>query len=88
MSERQPFQIRTHEHLGVFMDRYEKVGYTCLGVIALLYLLAIFVGMIASFPYGLLGLFGIVGIGALLIKVMKERLNNKEDDYYSKNIDR
>jgi ABC-type uncharacterized transport system permease subunit len=88
MSERQPFQIQTQEHLGVFMDRYEKVGYTCLGVIALLYLLAIFVGMIASFPYGLLGLLGIVGIGALLIKVMKERLNNKEDDYYSKNIDR
>lgn len=70
------------------MDRYEKVGYSCLGIIAILYIVGLLIGVIASFPYGLLGLIVIVGIGALAVKVVKERLSNKEDDYYSKNVDR
>lgn len=69
------------------MDKYEKVGFTCLGVLAILYILAIVVGTIVVFPFGLLGLVALIGIGALVIKVLKERVNNKEDDYYSKNVD-
>ena len=52
------------------------------------YLLAIFAGVIAAFPYGLLVLLGLLGVGVLLIKVIKERLANKEDDYYSKNVEK
>jgi hypothetical protein len=63
------------------MDKYEKVGYACLGLVALCYLLAMFIGVIAAFPFGLLILIGIVGVGALLIKVFKERLASTEDDY-------
>jgi len=70
------------------MDTYEKIGYTCLGAIAVLYLLAMLAGMIAAFPWGLLGLVVLLGIGALFVKVFKERLQNKEDNYYSKNVDR
>lgn len=69
------------------MDKYEKVGFTCLGVLAVLYILALLVGVIVAFPFGLLGLVALVGIGALVIKVLKERIGNKEDDYYSKNVD-
>ena len=70
------------------MDTYEKVGYTCLGVVAALYFLAILGGMIAIFPYGLLGFVVLIGVGALLVKVLKERLSNAEDRYYSDNIER
>lgn len=70
------------------MDGFEKVGYTCLGVIALCYVVAMVVGMVALFPLGLLGLVAIVGIGALIIKVVKERMSNKEDDFYSSNVDK
>jgi len=70
------------------MDKYEKVGYACLGLVALCYLLAMFVGVIAAFPFGLLILVGIVGVGALLIKVFKERLASTEDDYYDKNVEK
>jgi hypothetical protein len=69
------------------MDGFEKVGYTCLGLLALLYLAALLVGMFKALPFGLIGLVGLVGIGALLIKVIGERLRNKEDDYYSDNVD-
>jgi len=70
------------------MDTFEKIGYACLAVVAACYLLAIFAGVIAAFPYGLLVLLALLGLGALLIKVVKERLANKEDDYYSKNVEK
>lgn len=70
------------------MDRFEKIGYLCLGLVAVCYLVAMFAGMIATFPFGLIGLIAIVGIGALLIKVIRERLANAEDDHYSKTVDK
>lgn len=68
------------------MDRYEKIGYTCLGGLAVLYILAMIIGMIAAMPLGLIGLVAFIGIGALLVKVITERIANKEDDYYSQNV--
>ena len=70
------------------MDAYEKWGYSLLGIIAIIYLLAMLVGMIAAFPFGLIGLILITAIGILLVKVLKERLQNKEDDYYSNKVDK
>ncbi len=70
------------------MDKFEKTGYCLLAVIAVLYLAALLIGMVAAFPYGLVGIVLIVGIGVLFIKVIKERLQNKEDDYYSKKVDK
>jgi hypothetical protein len=74
--------------LGDVMDSYEKWGYSLLVIIAIAYLIAIFIGMIAAFPFGLLGLVFIAALGILMIKVLKERLQNKEDDYYSKEVDK
>ena len=70
------------------MDNFEKIGYLCLAVVALCYLAAMLVGMIAAFPLGLIGLAALVGIGALLIKVIKERRQNAEDDHYSRTVDK
>lgn len=70
------------------MDMFEKVAYWLLGSVAVLYVIAMIAGMFAIFPFGIIGLVVITGIGLLLIKVIKERLNNKEDDYYSKKVDK
>lgn len=70
------------------MDTLEKLGYACLGVVALCYVAAMLAGMVAAFPFGLIGLVAIVGIGALLLKVIRERRANTEDDYYSKTVDK
>ncbi len=70
------------------MDNLEKTGYLILAIIVGLWFIAIIVGMIAILPFGLIGLLLIVGIGLLLIKVIKERLSNKEDDYYNRNIEK
>ena len=66
----------------------EKTGYVLLGIIAVMWFLAIFTGLIVAMPYGLVGLIVIVGFGLLFIKVLKERLASQEDDYYSKNIEK
>jgi hypothetical protein len=64
----------------------EYIGYVLLAIVALIWIVALFIGMIAAFPYGIIGLIAIVGIGFLFIKVIKDRLENKEDDHYSDNV--
>ena len=66
----------------------EKIGYVLLAIVALCWLVAMLVGMIAAFPYGIIGLVAIVGIGFLFAKVVKDRLANKEDERYTKNVDK
>ena len=70
--------------LGKYLSDWKesRLNFTQLCVIAL------FVGMIAVFPFGILGLVFIAALGILMIKVVKERLQNKEDDYYNKEVDK
>jgi hypothetical protein len=70
------------------MDGLEKVAYALLGFVSVLYVAVMVAGLVAAFPWGIVGLIAIVGIGLLLIKVIRERIHNAEDDYYSKNVDR
>ena len=69
-------------------ERVEKTAYTILLGLTALWILAILVGSIAAFPMGLIGLLVLVAIGLLFVKVLKERLSNKEDQYYSKNVEK
>ena len=66
----------------------EKLGYIFLAVVAACWLLGMIVGMIAAFPFGIIGFVAILGLGFLFAKVVRDRLSNKEDDYYSKNVDK
>jgi hypothetical protein len=64
----------------------ETAAYFFLGIIVITWIIAMLIGFVATFPVGLIGLPLIIGIGLLVIKVIKERLENDEDDYYSKNV--
>ncbi len=64
-----------------------KIGYVLLVIVAIVWIGAIIDGLVIAFPLGLIGLVGILGLGFLLIKVISDRLNNKEDDHYSDNVD-
>ena len=66
----------------------EKVGYSLLAIVAFVWITVVLTGLVMAWPYGLIGLIGIIGLGFLLIKVISDRLNNKEDDHYSKNVDK
>lgn len=65
----------------------ERVGYILLAIVAACWLIAMVTGMIVAFPFGLIGLAGITGVGLLFAKVVKQRLQSDEDDYYDKNVD-
>ena len=66
----------------------EIIGYILLGIAAICWIFAVIIGVIVAFPFGLVGLIAIIGIGILFAKVVKDRSENTEDDYYSKNIDK
>jgi mannose/fructose/N-acetylgalactosamine-specific phosphotransferase system component IIC len=70
------------------VDSLEKIAYTLLGFVCVVYLGVMLVGLIAAWPWGIVGLIAIAAIGLLLIKVVSERLANDEDTYYSKNVDK
>ena len=64
----------------------EKIGYILLGIVAICWIIAVIIGVIATFPIGIVGLIAIIGTGFLFARVIKDRLENKEDDHYSENI--
>jgi hypothetical protein len=66
----------------------EKAGYILLAIVAVAWFMAIVTGLIVAFPVGLVGFVVLIGIGLLFAKVLQDRLTNKEDDYYSKNVDK
>ncbi|MCB9958807.1 MAG: hypothetical protein H6843_09410 [Rhodospirillaceae bacterium] len=66
----------------------EKFAYAVLGGVALTYVIALIAGMIVAWPFGIIGLVVLAAVGALFIKVLRDRLNNAEDDYYSRNVDK
>lgn len=64
----------------------EKIAYIILLIVVICFVIGMFAGLIALLPYGLPALIIIIGFGLLFIKALKERLQNKEDNYYSKNV--
>jgi hypothetical protein len=66
----------------------EKIGYVLLLIVAGCWLIGILVGMITAFPVGIIGLLAILGIGFLFAKVLRDRLANKEDNHYSKTVEK
>lgn len=66
----------------------ENIGYFLLGIVAVIWIIAVIIGVIVAFPFGLIGLLAILGFGFLFAKVIKDRMENKEDDHYSKTIDK
>ena len=64
----------------------ENLGYVLIGSVTVLWIVGMVAGMIAIYPFGLVGLVAFAGIGLLFTKVVKERLENKEDDHYNQNV--
>jgi hypothetical protein len=66
----------------------ENIGYLLLGIVTVCWIAAIIIGVVVAFPIGIIGLIAILGIGFLFAKVIKDRLENKEDDHYSDTVDK
>ncbi len=64
----------------------EYLGYILLVIVLVCWIIVVAISLVAAWPWGLVGFIGIAGIGFLFAKVIKDRLRNKEDDYYSNNV--
>jgi len=65
----------------------EAAGYILIAIAALAWFYLMISEMINVFPEGIIGLIAIVGLGILFVKVLAERLLNREDDHYDHNVD-
>lgn len=66
----------------------ERVGYLFLIVALIAWVYLLVKGLIEALPEGLIGFVIIAGFGFLFWKVVRDRVNNEEDDYYDKNVDK
>lgn len=66
----------------------EKIGYTLLLVVAAVWLIFMVTGLVAAFPVGVIGLLALAGFGCLFAKAVRDRLRNREDDHYSKTVEK
>lgn len=57
----------------------EKAGYVILSLVAIIWVVLIFIGYINIFALGFIGLLVIIVIGFFLYRVTKKRLFNKAD---------
>jgi len=64
----------------------ERIGYIILITVAILWLALVIYGMVEAFPFGIIGILAIAGIGVLLIKVVQDKAKNKEDKHYSDTV--
>ncbi len=68
--------------------KLETIALALVVIFAILWLGTFLTGVIAVVPYGVLGLIPVAIILALLVEVIRQRLANKEDDYYAKHVDK
>lgn len=66
----------------------EKIAYIILTAIAIFWLIAVLVGFIAAFPFGIIGFLALVGFGLLFAKALKDRLASIKDDRYSRDVEK
>lgn len=57
-------------------------------IFALGYVLAFFAGVFGALPYSLILLIPGLVVFGLLGSVIRQRMTNKEDDYYENNVDK
>lgn len=58
-----------------------------LAIAVVAWFVAMIVGMVNLFPFGLIGILVLAAFGILIFVVLRDKLSDKEDDYYSKNVD-
>ncbi|MFH1063172.1 MAG: hypothetical protein V1747_09875 [Candidatus Omnitrophota bacterium] len=66
----------------------EKLAYVILSIVAVGWLIAMGIGMVVAFPFGIIGLAVILALGLLFVKALKERLASRKDDRYSKDVEK
>ncbi|MBU1175458.1 MAG: hypothetical protein KKH72_08640 [Alphaproteobacteria bacterium] len=68
--------------------KLDTVALALVVIFAVLWLATLVTGLLAAIPFGVVGLIPVAIVLALLVEIIRQRRANKEDDYYSKNVDK
>lgn len=68
--------------------KLDQLVLAIIAVFAVIWLLTVVTGLLVSVPFGIIGLIPVAVIVGILAVVIYQRLTNKEDDYYTKNVDK
>jgi hypothetical protein len=81
-------QHRSLPWIGGPAMKLETAALALVVIFAVLWLGTLVTGLLAAVPFGVIGLIPVAIVLALLVEVIRQRLANKEDDYYDKNVDK
>jgi high-affinity nickel permease len=68
--------------------KLDQIALAIVIVYAIGWVLFTITGLLVAVPFGFLGLIPLAIVGGMVVMVIIQRLNNKEDDYYDKNVDK
>ena len=68
--------------------RLDQLVLAIVAIFALIWITTLVTGLLTSVPFGVLGLIPVAIVLGILAVVIYQRLTNKEDDYYTKNVDK
>ena len=68
--------------------KLDQIALAMVIVFAVAWTLFAVTGLLVAVPFGILGLIPVAIIGGIIATIIIQRLNNKEDDYYDKNVDK
>ena len=66
----------------------DRVALALVAALAAIWLVAMIGGAIAMWPFGIPALIVVGVVVYLFVTVLRQRLANREDDHYERNIDR
>jgi hypothetical protein len=82
------YEHRDNKESNLMKNPMENTGLLLLAIAFVLYIIAIVVVLIEESSVGMIGLIILAGCALLFGQAIKDRLNNEEDDYYTKNVDK
>jgi len=68
--------------------KLDKIALILVIALAAVWVVAVFGGLVATLPFGLPILAILLVVGYLVYRVVRDRLNSAEDDYYERNVDK
>lgn len=68
--------------------KLDQIALAMVVIFALAWVLTTITGLLIAVPFGVFGLIPIAIVGGIIVTIIVQRLNNKEDDYYDKNVDK
>jgi len=68
--------------------KLDQIALAIVALYAIMWIGLVVTGLLVAVPFGAIGLIPLAVVLGLIITVIVQRVRNKEDDYYDKNVDK